>query len=334
MHAFELPEDKLAEEATAWFVRVHSDTADEIDRRDLQNWLDQDPSHRTAYAEAEALWNELGGVPDTRAGSTPKQHSVRTLQTEAVAMSPKRHWARRTGALAACLALGACVGVWALGGYERFQADHFTAVGESKLVEVEDGSTIRLNTESAISLDFTGQVRQVELLRGEAYFDVAPDQERPFVVLAGGSVTRVVGTEFNLREGAQGVRLAVLEGTVEFASEGDLKSTKNGLTLQAGQTASFEKTAGVVSGSADAGAIASWRSGKLVFADRTLKTVVEELDRYRPGAIVFLDSGLADQRFTGVIDFSDTDRALNAIENTLPVDVIRVTGFLTLLRAR
>jgi transmembrane sensor len=85
---------------------------------------------------------------------------------------------------------------------------------------------------------------------------------------------------------------------------------------------------------ADVASLTAWRRGKLVFADRALRDVVSELDRYRAGRIVFLDSDIARARFTGVFNLPDTDRALAAIEASLDVDVVRLTPYLTLLRAR
>ncbi len=203
-------------------------------------------------------------------------------------------------------------------------------VGEMRALEIADGSTIQLNTDTAIAIDITDRYRRVEIYRGEAFFSVASDRDRPFEVIAGAGRTRALGTAFNVNREARTV--AVIEGQVNVSTERNQEALVETVVLGAGQSARLDEDGTISRHDPDVALQTAWRSGKLVFSDQPLRDVIFELDRYRPGAIVFLSEALAAERFTGVIDLEDTDRALDAIEKTLPVEVIRMTDRLTFLR--
>ena len=331
-------DDDLVEQATAWFVRMRSDAVTGADRRAFADWLTHDPRHAAAYAEAETLWDELGTLPDPRDESAEETGADRAAASSA----PRgRHGRARlgwfSGAIAACVALAA-VGLWAVGGYDGLRADHRTAVGELRTVTLPDASTVELDTDTALAVDFSPTRRRIALYRGEAFFTVAKDADRPFEVVAGGGVSRAVGTAFGVLDGGNFITVVVAEGRVRVDRTADGR-VGEGVTLAAGETARYGRTGGVRAVTAaerrdDAAAAMAWRRGRVVFTDWPLRDVVAALDRYRPGVIFLPDSDIADARFTGVFSLHDTDRALDAIEGSLPVEVVRITPYLTLLRAR
>lgn len=328
-------DDAVAETATAWFVRMSSDRVTDRDRRAFRAWIEADPAHRAAYARAEALWDELAHLPDPRAaGRSHDGVGERGAGATAAKRPRRRASARRYAALAACLLLVALSGLWSLGGYDRLRADHATAVGETRRITLSDGSLVHLNTDTAVGLDYTAERRRIRLYRGEAFFAVAADSRRPFEVVTGAGVARAVGTAFNLRSGEAAMTVAVAEGRVQVSREPASGPADDAVVLGAGEALRYAASGRARRLAADVDALTAWRRGKLVFADRPLRSVVAELDRYRPGAIVLLDAKIADERFSGVISLADTDRALAAIESTLGVDVIQVTAYLTLLREK
>jgi transmembrane sensor len=325
----------IVETATAWFVRMTSDLVTAEDRRAFREWCERDPAHPAAYAEAAALWSELGAIPDPRQrpgarGGAP----AATAAARPAGRPSRRPWLRRFGALAAGLLLAAVLGLWSLGGYERLAADYATAVGERLTVTLADGSVLHLNTDTALAVDVTAEHRRVRLYRGEAYFAVAHDRSRPFEVDAADGIVRAVGTAFDVRRDGEAVTVAVAEGRVEVRRNGPPKPPGESVLLGPGEGLHYTAGAPSARRRVDVNSLTAWRQGRLVFADRPLRAVVAELDRYRPGAIVFLTSAIAEERFSGVVSLADTDQALAAIESTLPVDVIRLTGYLTVLRAR
>ena len=352
-------DERLASDATAWFVRMTSDLVTDADRRDFAIWLARDPDHGAAYAEAEALWAQLEDLPDPRvakasersiAPSAPAERransgSRRRLSRQATGEQATGKW--RAVGLAASLVLAVGLGLWAgapwvAGAYDSWRADHATTTGERRVATLPDGSRVHLNGRTALTVDFTADRRRVGLSRGEAFFMVASDPERPFEVAVEEGVARAVGTSFNVRAVAERIEVAVAEGLVELrrppARPFERGSDDETVRLAAGQAAGYAtgRTArtAIETRNVDLAAVTAWRQGRLVFVDRPLRAVIAELDRHRPGRILFLDSALAEARFTGVLGLSDSDRALDAIETTLPVEALRVTPWLTLLRAR
>ena len=319
-------DEDVVEEATTWFVRLRADLVSADDRRAFEAWLAHDPAHPEAYAQAEALWGEIGGMPDPRLQDPPYDRSAHP----APQVRFRRWQAVRTCGAAACVALVAVVGLWSAGGYDWLRADHVTAVGETRRVTLADGTTLQLNTDTAVAVDFSQSRRRVELYRGQAYFAVAKDESRPFEVIAGQGLTRALGTAFDVLDAARSVTVAVEEGKVRV-SRPQGPGTES-VTLGAGEAARYGRSGVIEVRQGDLAT--AWRQGKLVFSSRPLGDVVAELDRYRPGAIVVLDSRIAQARFTGVLDLRDTDQALAAIEGSLAVDVLKVTPYLTFLDAR
>ena len=326
-------DDQLAEEATAWFVRMSSDDVSADDHRAFDAWIDHSPAHREAYADAEALWGELGSIPDPRGlgGRSGEQQRDSGLRRREAGWTRRSTY--RVAALAASLALVATIGLWSFGTFDRLGADYATAVGETRQIALDDGSRVHLNSDTVLAVDFTAACRCVRLIQGEAFFTVASDAEWPFQVMAAAGRSEVVGTAFNVRDHGDAVIVSVAEGKVRVTSQSDGVEEGGSALLTAGTFARYGQTGAVETGTADVEALSAWRQGRLIFADRRLREVVAELDRYRPGAIVLLQSAIADERFTGVFDLSDTDLTLDAIEATLAVDVLRVTPWLTLLRA-
>ena len=327
-------DDALIEAATSWFVRITSDGVTDEDRRAFSVWLEKDPAHRLAYSKAESLWDELGGIPDPRPGAnaSAQQPNSQVVTHEHLPVRSRSQW--RQLALAASLVVVTVLGLWSVGGIDGLRADYATTVGETQQVTLADGSIVRLNTDTALAVALSEACRCVELLRGEAFFTVAPDPQRPFRVMAGDGTAQALGTAFNVRDTGETVTVAVAEGRVRVTKTGATTDGPGSATLTAGSMAQYGKADEIETRKVDIAALTAWRKGRLVFTNRPLRDVVSELDRYRPGVTLFLDTAIADERFSGVFVLDDTDKALAAIEATLPVDVVRVTRFLTLLRAR
>lgn len=319
-------DEDLVETATAWFVRVRAGDMTEGERRAFSNWLLAEPSHAIAYAEAEALWDEIGDLADPRQDA-PIPPVARTIQARG------RPPFVMQGVIAACLALAVATGFWTSGAYDELRADYVTHVGETRTVTLSDGSVIDMNTDTAFAVDFAEDRRRIDLYRGEAFFKVAKDAARPFDVIARDGVARAVGTAFDVRRKESAVTVAVQEGRVRVARLSDDGAMSDGVLLAPGEAATYGGQDAVRVAADPGDAATAWRQGKLVFADWPLRDVVAELDRYRSGVVTVMGSKIADARFTGVFDLRETDRALDAIEETLPVDVVRITPYLTVLRA-
>lgn len=318
-------DDAIEAEALRWFLaRQAGGPADPA----LAAWLAADPAHRRAYEALAMAWDELGGLEDLAA-------EARRLK-RATAPPPVRRPDRR-GALAlagGALAAGLLGVVAAPALLRGWRADHATGVGEVATRRLADGSVLTLDADSALSIDMTGDGRRVELLRGRAWFAVAPDPDRPFLVRAGAGTTSAAGAEFSVGHVGAEVEVTVGARTVAVALDAATDAaTDTGPTrrLSAGERGRYGPDGFAAMAMVDPAVAQAWRTGKLVFEDRPLAEVVEEIARYHPGRILITDDAIAGRRVSGVVDGRDPDRALRAIVGTLPVRLQSFGPYLTLL---
>lgn len=250
--------------------------------RRWQDWLAADPLHPRAWAKARRTWDVAGAAVPRRA------------------VSPL--WRSAGVAMAASVLLA--VGVLFAGGTGDLRA----ASGETREAVLEDGSRVVLDAGSALELAFAEGARDVTLRRGEAYFQVARDTERPFRVHAGEVTVTVLGTAFDVRLGAHEVEVAVEHGSVQvdFAN-------REGVRLSPGQAVSVTRANGAMTPSVvDRGDVGVWRDGKLVVENASLSQVAEVLERHYRGRLFIADSVLAGKRVTGIFDMRDPAAALRA----------------------
>lgn len=235
------------------------------------------------------------------------------------------------GGLMALLAvLGFGAALYQSGLIDRLSSDHWTSVGEIRAVRLADGTEATLDTDSAIALHFVAGERRVEVLRGQVFFNVVPDAERPFVVMVDGLSATALGTRYEVaRSPRSGPEVVVEEGVVEVRAGADL------LRLGAGDGAARGADGRLVETDPPGGAsdAVAWREGRIVFSGRRLGDLLAEIGRYRNGPILVLDDRAADLKVSGVFDLGDPEAALSAIEATFPVRMMRFGRALTLVRS-
>lgn len=295
--------------AIDWLVHLHSGHAGPGDAAAFAAWRRQSPVHDAAAVAAETLWQDIGA-------------------TRAAAASRRRGFTRRAlmgGALAACVA-GLIFVVAAADPIAAVFADHATNVGETRRIELPDGSIAILNTRTAISVDYSDKGRRVRLDAGEATFEVRKDPARPFVVAADGGESLAVGTVFTVRRNNGSVSVLVEEGIVEVTAPGRVL-----VRLSTGRAIAYGQDASGTPEEADVRALTAWRRGKLIFNRKPLVDVVAEFERYGGGRIVVADAALGARDVTGVFDIADAGGLVETVARTLPgVKILRMP-FLTVL---
>jgi len=290
----QLPSIEGAErEASVWFARMNADEVTSSDRAGFEAWLAPHPRHAKSYTELAATWQEL-----VKTGPLVRAVNFGQSMNTAAARPTRRRW--MAGAVAAgitALVLGAGWNVYKQKEETRFQ----TAIGEQAAVALPDGSSLDLNTNSRVWVDYTQSSRVIRLERGEAYFKVAHDTQRPFWVRAGNYWVRAVGTAFNVYLRPTGVEVTVSEGTVQVvnATANDSPPSDAALTLSAaavtaGQQADAHGRAEVIRAlnSAQLSRLLAWRRSSLYFQDQPLGDVVNELMRYTTLKVEFDDDAL------------------------------------------
>lgn len=334
-----VPTMPIEEAAQDWFLRLASGDVTETDLAAFAAWRDADPRHRIAYDEVRDIWNDLGGLrtafahPGETAATddTPSQGAAPASWRRAP--TPRRagvfrHPAFLGGLAAACLVL-LVVSVAEITAWLR--ADHRTGVGEQAAVTLPDGSIAYLNTDTAISLAYSDDNRQVSLLHGEALFQVANDPTRPFVVFAVRGRTIATGTAFSVRDKGDSATVTVTDGAVVVSSPASDQRSR--VTVNAGTQVSYAAgdAPGPV-GHVDVVSATAWRGGSILIDGLPLAQAFAEVDRYVPGRILLLADTARLEPVTARLSIRTIDNALNALARTHGLSITRVTGYLTIVR--
>lgn len=298
-------------QAADWFLR-NQESGRTTDAAFLA-WLNGDAGNKAAYEAAERMMGEARGAILT-------DPALRDFEVEA--------GGRRVGpVILSALAIGLAGSLFLLAdGPMRLRADAMSGTGEMPVITLADGSTLQLNASSAVAYDFTATARTVTLLRGEAFFQVARDIGRPFVVAARGGRITALGTAFDVRLGDDATDVTVTEHAVTLTASGPM------VRLEEGQRAAYrpDGTIGEIR-PADMLATLAWRRGQLVVDNATVAEVVAEIGRHFRGRIVITSAALAERRVSGSFAIVDTAAALAFLEQSLGISSLRL-GPLILLR--
>ena len=310
----------LSDEAIAWLATLRSGRATGEDRRAYGAWRARSPAHEDAARQAEALFGAIGG--------TSVATDYRTMGM-ALASPPYRQRARRFGRRAFGAALAGSGVAWLAGpaivsSVTSLVATYHTGVGERRLVRLDDGSHVWLNTATALSVAFTAERRRVVLHDGEALFDVARDAARPFVVHSGAGEAEALGTRYRVRRDGEVTLVSVVEGRVA------VRAGARAQQISAGQEVRYG--GGILSApeAVDAETLTSWTRGKLIFNRQPLAQVAAELERYRHGRVLVRGAALRALKVTGVFDLDDNDALLAALSSSTGVRVIRLPWLLVI----
>lgn len=330
----ELPTDAVHAQAAAWFARQRMQPLSESEAFEFEKWLKADPAHTQSWSQFERLWSRMEGVRDDPRMLAIREEASRRAGERA---SGTRRW-RLVGTMVASLVVG--VAVWwgfrapsplqnlapavahvAIDPSSVLIREASTQVGERSLLVLADGSKVTLNTASAVRADYSGHDRRLTLLRGEAFFEVAKDPTRPFVVTAGPRQVIAVGTAFNVRLQDRQVRVTLVEGKVRVVKSRPTESgarvqdpTSQVVTMVAGSALVVGADGGDHVERLDADRVTSWRNGKLVFDGERLADVVAEMNRYSRELLEIADPTLKDRKVSGVFEPTEGHAFAKALE--------------------
>lgn len=296
--------DQVEKEAADWFARLNKLSITTKALEDFHAWR-RDPAHDAAYERIEALWETAGRLskhPDT----------ARDIAA-AIARGRRRRrfaWLRsRPTQVGIGLAAVATAAALAFAFTLERPEPYSTGLGEQRLVSLVDGSRLRLDTSTEVRVTFKPDGRQVELVRGQAFFDVAHDAARPFVVVAGDQSIRALGTRFDVRKEAGDVRVTLVQGAVEVSRQSDGATWR----LAPGQALAARGRVVDPPRAVDVPTVTSWTSGRLVFRSTPLAEAVAEVNRYSADKIVLETAQLQSVPVSGVFDVGDTRAFVSAV---------------------
>lgn len=295
-------------QAERWLARLRADDCSAVERRDFDAWRTSHITHAEAYAQAEQLWSELDELAED-----PEILQWRREARQSALVASNRRGHLRWLAAASLSAAVLCTGFatwWFLGGTSA--SSYATAHGEQRSVVLADGSRLVLNTDTVLDVDLDRHTRRVRLRRGEAMFEVTHDANRPFVVQAGGNTISDIGTRFAVRDGGAQTVVAVLEGAVVVARDGNTAELTAGEQIVAGDGA-------WIRGRADLAMTSGWTQGRLVFRSTPLGEAVGEANRYGPDRLVIADPSLAQLRISGEFRIGNTGALVRALQSVYPI---------------
>ncbi len=323
--------ERASNEATDWLILLQEEPDDADLRQRFDEWLKARPENASAWASTQTFSDIAALLPAAREAGVviaPTRAGAKVLPMRP--RSTGRRWAMPALALAAA----ACLALWAGPGLLlQLRADHVTGTAELRQLELPDGSRVTLAPASAIAVAMADerQGRRVQLLSGEAFFQVRPDPSRPFRVTARDVEATVLGTSFDVRLSSDDVAVSVEEGIVAVAAAG--APPESAAKLVAGQFVRVTKGGGTTRGSEPPELVAAWRQGQLYAQETRLGDAIDQLRRYFGGTIVLTDGGLAERRITGAYNLADPEDALRGMARVHGAKVRRVTPWLLVVSA-
>ena len=363
------------EQAARWFLWLRDHDAEPGQVEVFQRWFNSSSRNRRAYEKVESLWQACNGIdacdlpwptelelahdqydgsyaiplPDNRNPLHGDSLLVNESSSEEFVLGnrPKfrgrwvQNWrmVASISVIAVLLTLAAPTMIdWATGSTPYFS----TAVAQQRTEVLQDGSVITLGGATQVAIRFSRDARLVALEKGEAFFQVAQDTQRPFSVLIGDSEVRAIGTAFNINRRDNNITVSVIHGTVDVSRQGgeidldagDVAISQLQQRLEQGQelvisqegTVRRDNTADVFERAV------AWREGRLAYINERLEYVLQDINRYSAQKIVIGDWELGDLRYTGTVFSNDVEAWLKGLERAFTLRTLEVDGRMVLVR--
>ena len=330
--------EPISEQAARWAVRSLADSFGPEEQRDLAIWLEADTRHLGAYVRARAQWVDLDRLAALHGPASAVREDAPTLRA-----TPRQPWIGETNeqsrfsrrrVLGAGLAVATLAGVGLAGLALRARATRYTSgIGEIRRIALDDGSTMVLNTATEVTVDFGERQRTLRLIRGEAFFEVAHDKARPFLVQANHIGVRAVGTAFAVRLETTQLEVTVTEGTVEVtdSTQGSVVDTSISFPPMPKHITANERIVIIGSRAPDVRPVApsesdrelAWREGMVSFDGESLQAAVGEINRHNRRHIIIDDPALAAMPVVGVFQATDLDGFSAAAASALKATAVR-----------
>jgi transmembrane sensor len=337
--------ERTLQEAARRCARLHAIDCTQAERDDTAQWQAESPEHRRACELAERVFAGASALAqDERLGQ--KLRALADAAYAAPAISPATHArparSARRWRLAASLAAGFVIAVLAVRYSAPRLADspelvtyEFTG-NERRAVKLADGSTVELDVNTRVAIRMSPERRQVELISGRAFFEVAHDAGRPFSVTASGARTTALGTKFQVKRDDANVEVILAQGSVAI-DRGERESTGEAWSerLSPGEqididTATQRRERRTV----DVNAAMSWTRGRHIFRGTPLHTAIDEVNRYADRKIRLGDASLANLPVAGNFVVGDSEVIVDAFAAVLPLRVVNGDRDIILLRSR
>lgn len=309
----------ITETAALWIARLDSGQLSAGQLIELRDWAKASPAHMRELERLADIWEGMDRLT--------------ALQPIMTRPGPPRHWSMSYPAVAASLAAVSILTIMLYftnqdRGLVEIEQAYVTEVGEQRSIQPGEGSTISLNTNSGLQVEYSSERRLVRLTHGEAFFDVESSDHRPFVVETGFGNVVVTGTAFLVRLEQSVMEVVVEAGSVQLENSGEgFDSEATFVTgLGAGEVARVESGGRRSIQPIDPGLMVrrlGWRDGMLMFDGDSLEEVIGEVGRYTPIRITIDDPELRERRIGGYFRIGEMDDLLATLANDFDIEVTR-----------
>lgn len=304
--------------AASWAATTMSGDMSQDQQAALDEWLAEDDQHMEAfqgYMNIIALSNEAVDL-------SVKTDFEQELETLAQKQISRSKWQTYVPAIAACIAGFMILGALVIQ-KEPTPLTYATLLGERTDIGLDDGSVVTLNTNSIVDVTMSSKRRFVTLRQGEALFEIARDERRPFLIDAGDVQISVLGTKFNVDKTHGQLEISVLHGIVEVERSNEKSSmTPDAVMLMAGEQVSIGKKgefSEITSFIAER--ITGWRHGRVYYEKTTLQNVLQDLNRYYENKISVSDASINAIPVTGSFNIDDQSVVVEALSAALSLTV-------------
>jgi transmembrane sensor len=336
--------DPVAEAAGYWDARLRAPDCTDSDRSHFAAWRDEREEHREAFERLQSMVASLR--------QNLGRADVRSLRESALRAESNLH--RRKTVAAGVAGLAIVGAIWlalsdrgiesvdkpmALSSLDSAAGAlndglYQTGTGETSAVTLRDGSTVTLNARTRIRVAIGETFRRVELIDGQALFDVARDAQRRFVVRAADREITALGTSFDVRLDSTSMRVTLLEGRLRISRDHSLPAPQGsnrlvepdsdrilapGQQLVTHWSAANEPVVREV----DIAKVTGWRDGRIFLEDLTLASAVAEMNRYSPVQITVADPQIAGLRVNGMFRAGEQDAFVTALQDYFPISARR-----------
>lgn len=301
----------MERQAAWWVARLDAPDCEAGERAAFEEWLAQSPTHIEAWIKADAIHSAAAGLAE----DDLLRAAGRKARREARHVFSSRPGLRAWGwAAAASLAVVAGVLVWRVQpGAPAPEQQYATTVGEQRTIELADGTTLLLDTGSAVTVRLGGRQREVDVDAGRVQLQVG-DDPRPFLVHAGATVIRDIGTTFQVSREGGTVNVGLVDGAVVVSATAPA-GRADSVQLAPGEQVSVQAGAGFEPVQPfDIAVAEGWTQGELVFKERRLDALLAEANRYSRTKLTLADPALADLTISGVFRAGNQEALVSALE--------------------
>lgn len=299
-------------EAAAWRVRLSE--ADAESSEAFETWLAADSLNAAAWQRVGAAWDQFDDNP-----AAPELITLRHAALREAERFGRSRWRSdgKTIKYAAAAIIALCAAAWGAIAWIERPIDYTTEMGERRIITLSDGSQVTLDSASELKVRYTEHARRLELLRGQARFEVAHDLMRPFTVQAGTRTVVATGTDFDVDLSQSQLLVTLIRGHVEVTGG------THAVDLNPGEQFVQTPAAASKRGHVAIGRILAWENGQLIFDNEPLASVVARVSRYSSVSVSIADEKVAATRISGVFRTGDIAGFVDTVTRYLPVEAIQ-----------